>query len=128
MKKINHNSLCETETHKVGMTDIEIIKALECCSQDNIDCEECPANGICDNDEFCFTGAILDLIKRQKAEKEAMLSHIKCLQYENDKLQARNREAQLEINRQKAEIERLNRALVTQEKQHELKMRLSKRK
>lgn len=46
--------------------------------------------------------------------------------YENTRLNLR--EAQLEINRQKAEIERLNRALVTQEKQHELKMRLSKRK
>ena len=71
---------------------------------------------------------IISMYNRQKAEKEAMLSHIKCLQYENDKLRTRNREAQLEINRQKAEIERLNRALVTQEKQHELKMRLSKRK
>ena len=70
------------------MTDKEIVKALECCSQDNIDCEECPANGICDNDDFCFTGAILDLINRQKAEKQAMLDHIKVLQYENEKLKA----------------------------------------
>ena len=33
-----------------------------------------------------------ETINRQKAEKEAMLSHIKCLQYENDKLRTRNDE------------------------------------
>ena len=53
-------------------TDKEIIKALESCSRDNIDCEQCPANGSCDNDEYCFTADILDLINRQKAEIERL--------------------------------------------------------
>ena len=54
------------------MTDNEIKKALECCSKDNIDCEQCPANGLCDSDDYCFTGAILDLINRQKEEIERL--------------------------------------------------------
>ena len=49
-------------------TDDEIVRALECCSQSDSACENCPANGICDDDSYCFTGAILDLIKRQQAE------------------------------------------------------------
>ena len=54
------------------MTDEQIVKALECCSQSDSACENCPANGICDNDSYCFTGAILDLIKRQQAEIEKL--------------------------------------------------------
>ena len=54
------------------MTDEQIIKALECCSKDDIDCEQCPANGLCDNDDYCFTGATLDLINSQKAEIERL--------------------------------------------------------
>lgn len=54
------------------MTDNDIIKALECCSKDDVDCEKCPANCLCDNDNFCFTGAILDLINRQQAEIEQL--------------------------------------------------------
>ena len=30
------------------MTDNEIIKALECCSKDDIDCEKCSAKQYCD--------------------------------------------------------------------------------
>ena len=54
------------------MTDNEIIKALECCSSDDANCDDCPANKYCTNDDFCLTGAILDLIKRQKAEIERL--------------------------------------------------------
>ena len=63
------------------MTDNEIIKALECCSNDNIDCEECPANGLCDNDDYCFTGAILDLINRQQAEIERLKAENQSIKY-----------------------------------------------
>ena len=34
MKKINHNSLCETETFE-SISDNDIKKALECCSKGN---------------------------------------------------------------------------------------------
>lgn len=54
------------------MTDNEIIKALECCSSDDANCDDCPANKYCTNDDFCLTGAILDLIKRQQAEIERL--------------------------------------------------------
>ena len=43
------------------MTDNEIIKALECCSDSN--CHECPIEGCTDD---IFRNA-LDLINRQKA-------------------------------------------------------------
>lgn len=54
------------------MTDNEIIKALWCCSKGDVNYEQCPANGLCDTDDYCFTGAILDLINRQKAEIEML--------------------------------------------------------
>ena len=44
---------------------------------------------------------IISMYNRQKAEKEAMLSHIKCLQYENEKLQEENK-------KQKAILEAIN--------------------
>ena len=89
------------------MTDNDVIKALECCSNDNIDCEECPANGLCDNDDYCFTGAILDLINRQQAEIEQWktLAHegkekVELQEIEKSAMQHR-------IDKQQAEIERL---------------------
>ena len=48
------------------MTDEQIIKALECCSDSN--CHECPIEG-CTDDIF---GNALDLINRQKAENESL--------------------------------------------------------
>lgn len=44
------------------MSDNEIIKALECCRDNN--CHECPIKGCTDN----IFGEALDLINRQKAE------------------------------------------------------------
>ena len=89
MEKINHNSLCETETHKVGMTDNEIIKALKCCINNDALCSKCPYKEIeCINSsgDNLMLKNVIDLINRQKAEKQAMLDHIKVLQYENEKL------------------------------------------
>ena len=48
------------------MTDNEIIKALECCKDNN--CNECPIKG-CTEDIFVEA---LDLIDRQKAEIERL--------------------------------------------------------
>lgn len=51
-----------------GMTDNDIIKAIEFCSADKIVyCEDCPFNEKCLNDENLFKPA-LDLINRQKTE------------------------------------------------------------
>ena len=47
------------------MTDNEIIKALECCSDSN--CHECPIEGCTDD---IFRNA-LDLINRQKKKMKA---------------------------------------------------------
>ena len=55
------------------MTDNEIIKALECCSDSN--CHECPIEGCTDD---IFRNA-LDLINRQKAEIERLtVDLLKC--------------------------------------------------
>ena len=70
MENKHTQSVSLIDGHTEEMTDAEIIKALECCSKDN--CEECPANGLCDNDDYCFTGDILDLINRQQAEIERL--------------------------------------------------------
>ena len=57
------------------MTDNEIIKALECCSMDNVkDCDCCPYNEI-QTKTYCANELIkdaLDLINRQKAEIERL--------------------------------------------------------
>jgi hypothetical protein len=61
------------------MTDNEIIKALECCIND--DCEDCPFYGENAPDVYgnCVQNTkrnALDLINRQKAEIEMMRSYI----------------------------------------------------
>ena len=72
------------------MTDNEIIKALECCIL--CECENCPHDG----ETACkenLNQEILDLITRQKEEKEALIAGQETLQRH--------------IAEQKAEIERL---------------------
>lgn len=51
-------------------TDEEVIKALECCL--NEDCENCPARMCCDDDTESFVKYVFDLIARQKAEIESL--------------------------------------------------------
>ena len=85
------------------MTDTEIIKALECHSNDIEVCKSCPLT----NEECCsvkLAKNVLDLIERQKAEIErlttlAELGNMRSNDYRamRDKLKAAN-----------AEIERLN--------------------
>lgn len=55
-----------------GLTDEQIKKSLECCSNYDVDCDECPANGYCDSDAFGMASAILDLINRRDAEVERL--------------------------------------------------------
>ena len=76
------------------LTDEEIVKAFECCTHEDILCDECPIGS-----SRCYPGGInamalgLDLIKRQKADLE-FAKNINHLQIE-------------ELQSQKAEIERL---------------------
>ena len=63
------------------MTDEQIIKALECCSDDSvIRCEECP---YCETEFICRKKDMLcdsfDLIKRQKAEIERLKINLKAV-------------------------------------------------
>ncbi len=63
------------------MTDTEIIKALECCSNSNSDedyCKDCPYNSI----KYCASAIskdALNLINRQKAEIEEIVHKLECL-------------------------------------------------
>ena len=52
------------------MEDKDIIKALECCIDDNVSCEGCPAIGVCQHGPDCPKTIALELINRQKAEIE----------------------------------------------------------
>ena len=54
------------------MTDAEILKALECCANEDAYCEDCPSKQCCDGDTFGMIQAVLDLISRQKAEIERL--------------------------------------------------------
>ncbi len=72
------------------MTDNEIIKALECCGND--ECSQCPLqDGVCSEKDVIKHA--LDLITLQKAEREALIAGQETLQKY--------------IAEQKAEIERL---------------------
>ena len=55
------------------MTDNEIIKALECCSQEDM-CQSCPYGAACLDEKYVsvLSKDALDLIKRQKAEIERL--------------------------------------------------------
>lgn len=67
------------------MTDNEIIKALECCSNEGLlNCHYCPYDKHCDMGSVQMQVDILNLIKRQKAEIEEMEAEIDK-QYEQAK-------------------------------------------
>ena len=64
------------------MTDAEIIKALECCSQHKCDCE-CPKYYDTTDVDICRTHLIrssLDFINRLQADKEALIAGQETLQ------------------------------------------------
>ena len=54
------------------LTDNEIIKALECCTKCNSDCEKCEIKDFCEEQNSEINKAILDLINRLQAENEKL--------------------------------------------------------
>ena len=101
MQKIEHNSLCETESYKV-MTDNEIIKALECCKEAvSTGCKDCPFGDYGTN--TCITvlsETALDLINR--------------LQKSNGNWRRKCQRLRKALRTQKAEIEEKNECLTAQ--------------
>ncbi len=100
------------------MTDNEIIKALECCFSDKFGkCEECPLRKHLDEVFSCMRlkqKLALDLINRQKAEKEALIAGQETLQKyiadqkaEIDRLEVELKAMRGAANSYKAEISRL---------------------
>ena len=88
------------------MTDNEIIKALECCTDIDLDsCEKCPIRIECYNNTIDIKKDALDLIKR--------------LQAENEKNETIIRFADKTISTQKAENERLNGDLIIERTRRE---------
>ena len=92
MQKIEHNSLCETETYK-GMTDNEIIKALEGMTYGGHSCMHCKYGTTKSEDRCGLQGCkigrdALDLINRQKAEIERLTNAYKQCAWERDTFQA----------------------------------------
>ena len=67
------------------LTDEEIIKALEYCLADRIECDKCALQRECESNPFYSAIAkyALDLIKRQKAEIKKLKECPKCV-YEYD--------------------------------------------
>lgn len=61
------------ETNNTSLTDNEIIKVWAKCLTDNEDCSKCPLLGIGCHEQ------ILDILNRQKAEKEELLKQIEEL-------------------------------------------------
>lgn len=70
---------------KYNMTDSEVIKALEYCIADRIECDKCALQEECESNPFYSTIAkyALDLINRQRAEIERLKECPKCV-YEYD--------------------------------------------
>lgn len=66
------------------MTDVEIIKALECCTSDEDwikACKKCPLTGECKiGNGSILDGYALDLIKRQRKENERLQRHIEGME------------------------------------------------
>jgi rRNA-processing protein FCF1 len=91
------------------MTDIDIVKALECCNKPvgKNSCEDCPfhhSQGRCT--ENMLTNA-LDLINRQQFQLDNYSHNVRNMSKDFLVQQKIIQEQQAEINRQKAEIEKL---------------------
>lgn len=74
------------------LTDKEIVKALECCSEED-KCKECPyynkGNFKCLN--YKFFKDLLDLINRLQAENERLKNAYKQVAWERDCFEADNK-------------------------------------
>lgn len=98
------------------MTDAEIIKALECCINNNGICEDCPLLNKRNSSIECTVELIrdaLDLINRQRAEIEELASQnakvrkIVTIKFDEDKLKEITQKAldriEIEIKQAKSE-------------------------
>lgn len=97
---------------KYNVTDSEVIKALEYCIADRIECDKCALQDECESNPFYSTIAkyALDLLKRQKTEIERLKSmnqaKIDCvhdLQNENEIL-SRNADTALITDKEVAKV------------------------
>ena len=83
-----------------GMTDNEIIKALECCMDKSImSCQECPIRMECHNYETDIKKEALDLINRQKAEIEFLKNELSNIEFLNKELEIDKKDLKAEIER-----------------------------
>ena len=89
------------------MTDEQIIKALEICKQNTI-CKGCPYISIKMGCQVGLIGDALDIIKRRDAE-------IKERKHTEDVLYRIKEQLKEQLNEQKAEIERLQKAIKVQD-------------
>ena len=101
-KKLND----DTEMN-VGMTDEQIVKALECCSSalTGEACEKCPLRGECVSKSNTIEELALDLIQRQKAEIERLTEYNAnlngmCLEFTD-----KNTELQKQVDELKLDLE-----------------------
>ena len=84
------NSVSLIDGHIDGMTDNEIIKALECCINSKFGCDE---KCLFFDKDYGLAGCLqkfLDLINRQKAEIDILIRKKETLQDEVAELQAKN--------------------------------------
>ena len=89
------------ENKNPSMSEDEIIKALECCSSDEVGlCHICPLDGECNGDITILLKYALDLINRQKAE-------IESLKIANEKMYIANKKQEKNIDRLEHQLEAL---------------------
>ena len=94
------------------VTDEEIIKAVECCSDPCVICDECPLYCVGANcSSFELHRYALDLINRQKSEIKRLQKEVNLVSIQFQDLQERTDEIKLEAYKEFAE--RLKRSTVT---------------
>ena len=91
------------------MTDEQIIKALECCTVNPANCNQCPLDtiGTADCFHFVIQKNALALINRQKAEIERLTDLINEIAEANEDLVRDNHDLYVSLKKRDAEIERL---------------------
>ena len=91
------------------MTDKEIIKALECCAEDEWCCNNnCPFFEKCS--KTLMAKSSLDIIKRQQAEYNNLLEQFRILDCECERLEKADENQKAEIERLKIENQSLRSA------------------
>lgn len=82
------------------LTDNEIMKGLECCSQEDM-CQSCPYGAACLDDKYIsiISKDALDLIKRLKAENDELFYKLQGVMWSVDKWLDGNELKQDEVSR-----------------------------